>query len=212
MNVRHAVGDAPEVLSQITDDDLSCAVWERRVPQEVELFARACAEHGALHGEATVEPASIGELSKLLAGATDCAACGWLRGDIEQLCAWLFAWSRGRRVRATLVCVRDGSCAKFHTDFIPLRLLCTYSGPGTEWLPEEAVDRSVVLDPPEDPEVANARIVRSPALIRRARAGDVLVMKGEAWPRNRGLGVVHRSAPIEGADQRRLVLTLTAMA
>ena len=32
-------------------------------------------------------------------------------------------------------------CRRFHTDVNELRLLCTYSGPATLWLPEAAADR-----------------------------------------------------------------------
>ena len=32
-------------------------------------------------------------------------------------------------------------CRRFHVDQVPIRLLVTYAGQGTEWLPDEAADR-----------------------------------------------------------------------
>ena len=33
-------------------------------------------------------------------------------------------------------------CRRYHIDNVPQRLLVTYAGKGTEWLPEEAADRN----------------------------------------------------------------------
>jgi hypothetical protein len=46
--------------------------------------------------------------------------------------------------------------------------------------------------------------------VRCANTGDVLVLKGELWPNNRGRGAIHRSPPIEGTGSRRLVLIIDA--
>ena len=35
----------------------------------------------------------------------------------------------------------ERGCKRYHVDQVPLRLLVTYSGQGTEWLPDEAADR-----------------------------------------------------------------------
>jgi hypothetical protein len=82
-------------------------------------------------------------------------------------------------------------------------------GPGTEWLPSEAVRWENLMHPPECPCEANERIARSPTEIRRASAGDVLLMKGA--PDGVTGGVVHRSPPIEGTGQARVVLRLTTL-
>lgn len=64
--------------------------------------------------------------------------------------------------------------------------------------------------PPVDPEEANRVIVPDRRRVRRARAGDVLMMKGALGSSRRG-GQVHRSPPIEHAGLARVVLVITAL-
>ena len=35
----------------------------------------------------------------------------------------------------------ERGCSRYHIDNVPMRLLVTYAGKGTEWLPDEASDR-----------------------------------------------------------------------
>lgn len=124
--------------------------------------------------------------------------------------------TRVSHIKASLGPVLDDQCRKLHVDWVLLRMLTTYIGPGTEWLPDVAVNREHVGASSCCPSDANRAIMRDPHALRRATAGEVLLMKGEAWPGNSGRGLVHRSPPIEGTSQevpvRRLVLTLTALA
>ncbi|MEO8904287.1 MAG: DUF1826 domain-containing protein [Polyangiaceae bacterium] len=72
----------------------------------------------------------------------------------------------------------------FYTGYVRLRLVTTYAGPGTEWLPDEAVDRRAMADSSQAlaAEVAaehriddaNARIARSPHHVQRARPGHAV--------------------------------------
>jgi len=41
--------------------------------------------------------------------------------------------------RILLATVNTNMCRKFHTDINDLRMLCTYVGPGTLWIPDEAI-------------------------------------------------------------------------
>lgn len=110
--------------------------------------------------------------------------------------------------------ISTDKCRRFHADYKHVRLLCTYVGPGTEWVEERDLDREALRhrDAPDGStfERTNARIVPDELAIYRANPGDVLLLKGESYPGNRGRGAVHRSPPIErsGHDVRRLVLTL----
>jgi len=92
----------------------------------------------------------------------------------------------------------------------PRALLTTYVGPGTEWIPGHAVNRRVLDEPIECAHASNSAIVRDPSAVRRARAGDVMIMKGRRWPGEEGRGAVHRSPPIAGTGQRRILLMVTA--
>ena len=85
-------------------------------------------------------------------------------------------------------------CPQFHVDHVPLRLVCTYWGPGTDWLDESTPETAVRSR-------SNVRLGR----VRSAHRGDLVLLKGESWPGNEGRGAVHRS-PAHTSD--RLVVSL----
>jgi hypothetical protein len=134
-----------------------------------------------------------------------------LEADVRRWLELFCAITGATKVRASFGLVMDDKCRRFHADFIALRLLCTYTGPGTEWLPQEAVDQEALGRPFACPYEANESIVRDARAIRRARPFDVLVLKGEAYPGAHGRGLVHRSPPLGDTGQRRIVLTLTTL-
>jgi hypothetical protein len=81
-----------------------------------------------------------------------------------------------------------------------IRLLCTYRGPGTQWLPDAGVDRQRLQEVPGDyPAVAEA-----PAFA-------VVLLKGSAWPGNESRGAIHRSPPVPAGAAPRVLLTLDAL-
>jgi hypothetical protein len=131
-------------------------------------------------------------------------ARAWLTVDVAVLIARLAHLADARRLRVSFGAVRTDQCRKFHVDYVRYRLVTTYVGPGTEWVPDEAVRREVLDHPPDCPCDANKEIVRESSAIRHAVPGEVIVMKGALHPGHRG--AVHRSPPIEGTDRVRVVL------
>ena len=104
--------------------------------------------------------------------------------------------------------VFNDSCRRFHIDHLRLRLITTYVGPGTEWVDESNADFTA-LDHPESCDCENPpSLVRDTEKVHRAKAGDVLLMKGDLYS-NDLRGQVHRSPPIEGTSLTRYVVVLT---
>ncbi|MCU4677003.1 DUF1826 domain-containing protein [Catenovulum sp. 2E275] len=92
--------------------------------------------------------------------------------------------------------LNQAMCPKFHVDKVPCRLITTYAGSGTQWLPNELVDRlSLDLKTAESHHIA------------QLSSGDVALLKGESWPNNQNAGLVHRSPELK-AGEKRLILTL----
>ncbi len=91
-------------------------------------------------------------------------------------------------------------CPRFHVDRIPVRLIWTLDGAGTEWLTEHNTDRIRLAQPDQD-------ACLCPGAIQHLNTGDVALMKGEGWEGNEGRGLVHRS-PAVVPGERRLILTL----
>ncbi|MEO1255010.1 MAG: DUF1826 domain-containing protein [Bacteroidota bacterium] len=98
--------------------------------------------------------------------------------------------------------VDNNACSKFHTDGYPLRLFTTYAGPGTEWLPEEVVDRSALG-------TTNERIVKDHRKIQQMNPGDVSILKGEISNHGKATrGIVHKSPEIKQTGEKRIILRI----
>lgn len=91
-------------------------------------------------------------------------------------------------LRLRLQAVTTNACRKFHIDAVTARLVCTYRGIGTQY--GVSNDRS-------DPE----RIFTVPT-------GAPVLLRGTLWPATPARGLRHRSPPIEGTGETRLVLVI----
>lgn len=119
---------------------------------------------------------------------------------LEDVCLWVGVMADltgARDVGVRLARVEGRMCPRFHVDYVMLRIAVTYFGPATEYL---SSDRGVLRG-------SLMSVDEHVVAIGPAHTGDAVLMKGEAWPKNRGRGAVHRSPPASPA-RPRLVLTL----
>lgn len=132
-----------------------------------------------------------------------------LKLDIVNLASRFTAISGHQHLRVRFERVENDGCALFHVDTLPLRLVCTYSGPGTQWVEEEHVCRGQLGLRGRTLEEANLAIVPDPNSIRTCPAWHVLIFKGRLW-KGHGYfdGLVHRSAPVRHPNDFRLRLTI----
>lgn len=99
--------------------------------------------------------------------------------------------------------VNTDMCKKFHTDINDLRLLCTYTGPGTLFLLEESnAEKQLSLngDNPKIPKVQNK--------MAQVPTGDIAIIKGAIYPKAGTTACTHRSPSVEETKQTRLVLRI----
>jgi hypothetical protein len=88
-------------------------------------------------------------------------------------------------------------------------MVCTYGGPGTEWLPEHAVDRRRLGAGGQGLPDESSGLIRSGTAVNIVPTQAIALMKGERWEGNEGRGTVHRSPQVAaGENCRRLLLTL----
>ncbi len=102
------------------------------------------------------------------------------------------------RVGARLTLSNKPMCPRFHVDDVVCRLVVTFSGTASEFLANDDVRRRLLG-------AKESAVERAGAQVHSLEPLEVGLFKGEAWPENRGNGVVHRSPP---GDGRRLVMTL----
>jgi hypothetical protein len=120
-----------------------------------------------------------------------------LTDDVIQLLRLFAGTTRISSFRVLLVTVRSDMCRKFHADRNDLRLLCTYIGPGTIWLPEEAIEDKGL-------HAWDTGLEIDQRLAQQTTTGDVTILKGNLYPG--ASPVLHRSPVIESHGETRLLL------
>ncbi|WP_238964879.1 DUF1826 domain-containing protein [Pseudomonas sp. AF32] len=205
--IRQVQGDTPGVLTQILEDGVNLAVWQRQLPLHISDFAAMMLSMDQSLAESWVldlpEEDSQPELNGLAAGFSDLHGYEGFVADVTWLVGAFACLLGAQRVGLRLRILDKAMCPRFHVDHVPVRLVTTYAGPGSQWLAEGAMVRQCLARPEAEP--------RDPRLIQQFRSGDVALLKGEKWQGNEGFGLIHRS-PEPAPGERRLILTLDWLA
>ena len=98
-------------------------------------------------------------------------------------------------------------CPRFHADHLKCRLVTTYYGPGTQWLPNSLVNRNKLGHGNNGLADDISGLFSKKSDIENLDVGDIGLLKGEAWVNNEGLGLVHRS-PNTDSNYKRLYVTI----
>lgn len=98
-------------------------------------------------------------------------------------------------------------CPRFHIDQVPSRLVTTYAGPATDWVPNDFADRSKLGAGNNGLSDEESGLLQQPCHIQSMQTGDVALLKGGQWKGNENKGLIHRS-PKHSDGQKRLLLTL----
>jgi len=200
---RHHQGLTPETLTRILEDQTNLAVWQRQLPVHTADFAQLVlslneplAESLCLElPDEDAEP----DLAGLAAGLRDLQGFEGFMSDLKWLISAFACLLGARRIGVRLRVLDKAMCPRFHVDHVPVRLITTYAGIGSQWLEEGAMDRLQLGQANAEPQGA--------ASIRQLNSGDVALLKGEKWHGNEGFGLIHRS-PQPAPGERRLLLTL----
>ena len=121
--------------------------------------------------------------------------------DIIRLATLFTATTKSGVINLQLQIVSTDMCRLFHVDYYRQRLLCTYLGPGTEWLDHSNVEYNALG------KGDNKNIVKDENAINRANRFDVLILKGKNFG-DGDLAVVHRSPPIIRHKKTRILLKI----
>lgn len=187
----------------ILDDEVNLFCWSRPENAEITEYLRGCLQMD-------LKPISFATNKEDLPSKLSRSRYRWDADhstraddfwiDVYQLIQDFLFYSQHDMCRVHLSIVHNNACTKFHIDGYPLRLITTYIGPGTEWLCEEATNRSGLGK-------SNELIVKKPNMVQKMDTYDVGILKGEIPNLNASTkGIVHRSPSIEGSSQKRIVL------
>ncbi len=203
-----------DVLFRILDSEILLTIWERLPLVDLQPALGALLR-STESMRLDVPSQEIGQLARRLefflknTPPTVRSSVHGLAEDMQKLTN-LFAEISGRdHLRLRFERVEDDGCALFHVDTLPMRMLCTYTGPGTQWLEEDNVRRDQLGSRGRGIQQANAAIVMNPEKIHTVPSWHVLVFKGRLWE-GHGFsdGLVHRSAPVRHSTDYRLRLTI----
>jgi hypothetical protein len=202
-SIRQQQGATPTSLSSILDDGVNLAVWNRQLPLHIADFAslllslnEPLAESLSLEmPDDEAEP----NLHGLASGFSDLEGYEGFIADVSWLVSAFACLLGARRIGVRLRVLDKAMCPRFHVDNVPVRLITTYAGLGSEWLKEGAMDRRQLGQAAAEPQ--------DDTLIHKIDSGEVALLKGEKWHGNEGFGLIHRSPRLDPGE-RRLILTL----
>ncbi|SDE08054.1 DUF1826 domain-containing protein [Limimaricola pyoseonensis] len=121
------------------------------------------------------------------AGLPDVPERARLADDVAALADIFAELTRARWLRLRLDVIATNACRRFHIDRVTARLVCTYRGSGTQYGVSAQGD---------------------PAIVHAVPTGSPFVMRGTLWPGATGPELLHRSPPIKGTGETRLMLVL----
>lgn len=203
---RRAVkGEEPAVLTHVYEDDVNIVIWNRelseKLSQSVRNFLMA---NPGYQSVMTVAPEDAYESLLESFGNAECTDLAENVAELVDMFCCLFDL---KRAGLRLTALDSAMCPKFHVDRVPGRLVTTFEGVATQWLPHESVTRSKLGTGSEGKADNVYGLYKHESDIRQLACGDVAILKGESWEGNENAGLVHRS-PAVPENQSRLLLTL----
>ena len=198
--------DEPVGLSAIYESDVNMAVWRRKFdPCLMQALARLAVTPRLCPVNAIVSVNSVNVL--LQSHLPEDTGKQDVIDDITYLVDLYSCLFDLSHVGMRLTRLDRQMCPRFHVDAVPCRLVTTYAGSATEWLPNQSVKRDKLGRGSNGLPDHASGIYQYPSDIQRLKTGDVALLKGEKWIGNEGAGLVHRS-PDPGPAQTRIILTL----
>lgn len=183
--------ETPEGLSQIQRADCAAAMWRRQPAPSFQDWLDGLEPEQLPKARIILRPEAVRR-----ALTEVCDARGTPEGpererliDDAAAMADIFAGLTGAPyLRLRFDVVTTNACRRFHVDAVTVRLVCTYRGTGTQY---------GIGGKGGDPQ----RIYTVPT-------GSPILLRGTLWPEKPASGLLHRSPPIEGTGETRLVLVL----
>ena len=195
----------PAVLADVYQEHTNIAIWERELSATLkDSVEDVLTSNNGFETAMTVTPqCALSSISEALGTTTQSELSKNIAELVEMFCC-LFEL---KRTGLRLAELNRAMCPRFHVDRVPCRLITTYQGVATEWLPHQVVDRSKLGLGSNGQSDLDSGLFRHQRDIQQLNCGDVALLKGELWEGNEKAGLVHRS-PAVPTGESRLLLTL----
>jgi hypothetical protein len=183
--------DTPEGLSAIHHPSCAAAIWRRRPLPGFQSWLDALESERLPKARVILRPEDVRETAFLIfeaSGTPEGAERERMIDDAAALADIFAGLMCTPYLRLRFDVVTTNACRKFHIDGVTARLICTYRGRGTQY--------GTSTDGTE------------PRRVFTVPTGAPILLRGTLWPERPKSGLLHRSPPIEGTGETRLVLVL----
>ncbi|MEO0766891.1 MAG: DUF1826 domain-containing protein [Pseudomonadota bacterium] len=189
-----SVADKPEDLRTFLQPGCAAAIWRRQPDPVFQKWIDTLDPSLLPQGRIVLRPDAVRSAVTALCDVAETPEGeerDQLVGDISALAGIFAGLMKAPYLRLRLQAVTTNACRKFHIDAITARLVCTYRGQGTQY--------GISTDG------------QDPARVFSVATGAPILLRGTRWPDTPASGLLHRSPPIEGTGQTRLILVLDAV-
>jgi len=172
-------------LSAIHNPNCPAVIWQRP-DTKCRAWVDALPPEDLPRARLVLGPKAVREaVTSIASSLPDCAERAMLVDDVAHLADVFASVVQAPFLRLRLDAISTNACRKFHIDAVTARLICTYRGRGTQY-----------------------RIGSDPNAIGEVPTGAPMILRGTRWPCEQPSDFLHRSPPIEGTGETRLVLVL----
>ncbi|MCC5992183.1 MAG: DUF1826 domain-containing protein [Rhodobacteraceae bacterium] len=183
------IADALAGLDAIHDADCAAVILARPQDPALSNWLAGLPADALPQTREVLYPEDIrATLDRLCAALPDCPERTRFIESITALAARFAQIMAAPRLRLRLEAVTGNACRRFHIDHVTARLVCTYRGTGTQY--------------------GLAAIGAEPERIHTVPTGQPTMLRGTRWPTTPPSTLKHRSPPIEGSGETRLLLVL----
>ncbi|XOV78106.1 MAG: DUF1826 domain-containing protein [Aestuariibacter sp.] len=196
----------PAVLTDIYQQHNNIVIWKREQPEVIQQQAALLIEQQPKLNISRAIYASRIE-TDVNDTLPDLSNARELQNRISELVNMFSCLFDLPKVGLRLSVLDRAMCPRFHVDRVPCRLVTTFYGVGSQWLPHQWVNRQKLGHGSKGLSDEESGLYPNTDCIQTLNCGDVALLKGELWESNEGAGLVHRSPPVP-EDEKRLLMTL----
>ncbi len=185
------VADNPTNLSVLLKPGCAAAIWRRQTPPSVQSWLDLLDPDALPRAQVNLPQNAVAKTIRHIcdaSGLPDGKEREWLQDDIALLAGTFSGLMSAKHLRLRLETVKTDACREFHIDATTAQLVCTYRGIGTQY--------GISTDG------------REPKRVFTVPTGSPFLLRGTLWTGQPPSGLLHRSPPIEGSGETRLVLIL----
>ncbi len=181
----------PSGLAAIQQPACAATIWQRAPLLGFQHWINALPPEQLPKARMLLRPEAVCDALINIAsqrGTPDCSKCNLLIEDVSALAAIFASLISTAYLRLRFDVINTNACRKFHIDAVTARLICTFRGTGTQFGLSEGG--------------------RDPERIMTVPTGSPIILRGTRWPETPVSRLLHRSPPIVGTGETRLVLVL----